>query len=332
MHEAFISGTGALLPERVLTNSDLEKMVDTSDEWITQRTGIRERRVIAEGQTTSDLAVEAARGALAEAGLAPEALDALILATVTPDTYCPAGAVYVQDRLGATKACAFDVSAACTGFIYGTGIGLGFIRSGMYEHVMVIGAEALSRVIDYSDRNSCILFGDGAGAAVLSRAAAGGFGKSHSRVIDVFLRSDGSGSDLIEIPAGGAKRPASAATVAERGHCLRIKGKEVFKFATKVMVELVEKALSRNNLVLNDLSLLIPHQVNYRIIESAQRKLEFPQEKIYLNLEKYGNTSAASIPIALAEAVREGRIRRGNVVLLVAFGAGLTWGYTLIRW
>jgi 3-oxoacyl-[acyl-carrier-protein] synthase-3 len=331
MHEAFISGTGSLLPERVLTNFELEKMVDTSDEWITQRTGIRERRIIDQGKNTSDLAAEAARSAILNAGIAPTDVECIILATVTPDTYCPAGAVYVQKILGASRAFAFDINAACTGFIYGTAVGTSFIRSGAYQHVLVIGAEALSRVVDYTDRNSCILFGDGAGAAVLSRAPAGG-GEKSSRILDSYLRSDGTGHDLIEIPAGGSRSPASAETVAAKGHCLRLKGKEVFKFATKAMVELIETTMARNRVTLSDLDLIIPHQVNFRIIEAAQRKLDIPQEKIFLNLDRYGNTSAASIPIALDEAVRAGRLRRGNLVLLVAFGAGLTWGYNLIRW
>jgi 3-oxoacyl-[acyl-carrier-protein] synthase-3 len=335
MHEVYFSGTGSLLPERVLTNQELERMVDTSDEWITQRTGIRERRIIDKNESTSDIAAAAARKAVLDAGLTPEEIDCIILATVTPDTYCPAGAVYVQKHLGASRAFAFDVNAACTGFIYGTAVGSAFIRSGMHQHVLVIGAEALSRVVDYTDRNSCILFGDGAGAAMLSRAPAGGgsagTGRA-SRIIDCYLRSDGNGHDLIEIPAGGSRTPASAETVAGKAHCLRLKGKEVFKFATKAMVELIETTVARNGIKLSDLDLIIPHQVNYRIIEAAQRKLEIPQEKIFLNLERYGNTSAASIPIALDEAARAGKLRRGDLVLLVAFGAGLTWGYNLIRW
>ena len=254
--------------------------------------------------------------------------------TLTGDYPLPATACLLQDRLGAKNAGAFDVNAACTGFIYAAAVGSAFVRSGMHQHVLVIGAEALSRVVDYTDRNSCILFGDGAGTAVLSRApAAGGdAGSRASRIIDCWLRSDGNGHDLIEIPAGGSRSPASAETVAAKAHCLRLKGKEVFKFATKAMVELIETTVARNGIKTSDLDLIIPHQVNYRIIEAAQRKLEIPQEKIYLNLDRYGNTSAASIPIALDEAARGGRLRRGDLVLLVAFGAGLTWGYNLVRW
>ncbi len=332
MNEVFFAGTGMLLPERVLKNTDLEQMVDTSDEWIVQRTGIRERRLVSEDETTSTLAVEASRQALEEAGLSPTDLDAIILATITPDTQCPACAVYVQNALGAVNACAFDVNAACTGFVYSTALASGLIRSGIHEHVLVIGAEALSRFVDYTDRNTCILFGDGAGAAVLSKAPPADTDGNGSRVIDFYLRSDGARWNLIAIAAGGSRQPASADTVAERMHFLRQNGKEVFKFATKTLVEMVETAASRNGIRVQDLELVIPHQVNYRIIEAALKKLDLPPEKIYLNLERYGNTSAASVPIALHEAVQEGRIQRGDLVLLVAFGAGLTWGYNLIRW
>jgi 3-oxoacyl-[acyl-carrier-protein] synthase-3 len=328
MYQAWFTGTGAALPEKVLTNFDLEKLVDTSDEWITQRTGIRQRRVLREGETTSDLAIRAARQALDDAGIAPEKIGAVIVATLTPDTVCPALAAVAQHGLGAANACAFDINAACTGFVYGTALATSMVQTGLVEHVLLIGAEGLSRVIDFQDRNSCILFGDGAGAAVISRADAG----AASRVIDSVLKADGSASDLIEIPAGGAKLPATRETVEGRQHFLRLKGKEVFKFATKAMVELVEEALSRNGLEISDLDLVVPHQVNYRIIEAALKKLELPEERVYLNLDRYGNTSAASVPIALAEAAREHRLRRGSLLLCVAFGAGMTWGYNLIRW
>ncbi len=331
MNEVYFSGTGSYLPQRVLTNADLERMVDTSDEWITQRTGIRERRIAAEDETTSTMAAAAGRKALAEAGLAPEALNAIILASISPDTLVPAGAVYVQEALGALDAFAFDVNAACTGFIYAVGMASGLIASGMYEHVLAMGAETLSRIVDYKDRNSCILFGDGAGAVVVSRAAPSS-APGRSRLIDCYLRSDGRSWGLIHIPAGGTRRPTSAETVAAREHYLRLNGKEVFKFATRTMVDLVERAVSRNHLTIHDLDLVIPHQVNIRIIEAAQKKLDIPPEKVFLNLDRYGNTSAASVPIALDEAVRSGRLRRGQLVLLVAFGAGMTWGYNLLRW
>jgi 3-oxoacyl-[acyl-carrier-protein] synthase-3 len=332
MNEVFISGTGMLVPDRVLKNSDLEEMVDTSDEWIIQRTGIRERRLVSDGQSTSTLATEASRRALEDAGLSARDLDAIILATITPDTQCPACAVYVQDALGATNACAFDLNAACTGFVYSTAMATGMIQSGLHQNVLVIGAEALSRFVDYTDRNTCILFGDGAGAAVLSKAPQEGANGTGSRVLDSYLRSDGARWDLISIEGGGSRHPASEETVAERLHYLRQNGKEVFKFATKTLVELITRAVTKNGIAIQDLAMVIPHQVNYRIIEAALKKIDLPRERIYLNLQRYGNTSAASVPIALSEAVQEGRIQRGDLVLLAAFGAGLTWGYNLIRW
>ena len=328
MYECRIAGTGRYVPEKVLTNTDLEKIVETSDEWIIKRTGIRERRIAAEDQSTSDLALEAARMALDRAGIAAEDLDAIILATLTPDTYCPAGACYVQNLLGATNACAFDLSAACTGFVYGITVGASLVRTGVHKNVLVLGAETLSRFIDYTDRNTCILFGDGAGAAVLSRAEEGG----DSRLLDHYLRSDGGGTELIIMPGGGARRPSSHDTVDGKLHFLSMQGNDVFKFATKSMQTLIETAIERNGLSADDLDLVVPHQVNSRIIDTVLRKVDIPEEKIYLNLQRYGNTSAASVPMALHEAVEEGRIQEGSLVLLVAFGAGLTWGYNLVRW
>jgi len=328
MFEAYVSWTGSYLPERRLTNLELEKMVDTSDEWIVQRTGIRERRIAAREDATSDLAVRAASRALEAAGLGAQDLECIVLASVTPDTYMPAGAVYVQRALGAIQAAAFDISAACTGFIYATTVGTSLIRSGAYRHVLVIGAETLSRVVDFTDRNTCILFGDGAGAAVLSRAEPG----ATSRIVDSYLRADGTGACLIEMPGGGSRVPSTHESVEAKQHFLRMQGKEVFKFATKSMVELIEAALERNRLLPEDLAVVIPHQVNYRIIEAALKKIAIPPERMVLNLERYGNTSAASVPIALDEAVAAGRLKRGDYILLVAFGAGLTWGYNLIRW
>ncbi len=328
MYECRIAGTGRYVPEKVLTNTDLEKIVETSDEWIIKRTGIRERRIAAEDQSTSDLALEAARMALDRAGIAAEDLDAIILATLTPDTYCPAGACYVQNLLGATNACAFDLSAACTGFVYGITVGASLVRTGVHKNVLVLGAETLSRFIDYTDRNTCILFGDGAGAAVLSRAEEGG----DSKLLDHYLRSDGGGTDLIIMPGGGARRPSSHDTVDGKLHFLSMQGNDVFKFATKSMQTLIETAIERNGLSADDLDLVVPHQVNSRIIDTVLRKVDIPEEKIYLNLQRYGNTSAASVPMALHEAVEEGRIQEGSLVLLVAFGAGLTWGYNLVRW
>ena len=328
MYECRIAGTGRYVPERILSNKELEGMVDTSDEWIVQRTGIRERHIAAEDESTSDLALQAARSALQQAGLDPLDLDAIILATLTPDTYCPAGACYVQKLLGAENACAFDLSAACTGFVYGITVGSSLVRAGVHSNVLVIGAETLSRFIDYSDRNTCILFGDGAGAAVLSRAEEG----SESRLLDHYLRSDGSGTDLIIMPGGGSRQPASAGTVEGKKHFLTMQGSDVFKFATRSMQVLIETAIERNGISISDLDLVVPHQVNSRIIDTVLRKIDLPEDKIYLNLQRYGNTSAASVPMALHEAAEEGRIEKGNLVLLVAFGAGLTWGYNLVRW
>lgn len=328
MYECRVAGTGRYVPEKVLTNADLERMVETSDEWIVKRTGIRERRIAAENESTSDLGLEAARMALNNAGLEPGDLDAIILATLTPDTYCPAGACYVQHLLGAVNACAFDLSAACTGFVYGITVGSSLVRTGLHRNVLVIGAETLSRFIDYTERNTCILFGDGAGAAVLSRAEEG----SEARTIDHYLRSDGAGTDLIIMEGGGARRPSTHATVDEKLHFLSMQGNDVFKFATKSMQTLIETALERNGISIDDLDLVIPHQVNSRIIDSVLRKIDLPKDKIYLNLERYGNTSAASVPMALHEAVEEGRVQSGSLILLVAFGAGLTWGYNLVRW
>lgn len=328
MYECRIAGTGRYVPERILSNKELEGMVDTSDEWIVQRTGIRERHIAAEDESTSDLALQAAQSALQQAGLDPLDLDAIILATLTPDTYCPAGACYVQNLLGAENACAFDLSAACTGFVYGITVGSSLVRAGVHSNVLVIGAETLSRFIDYSDRNTCILFGDGAGAAVLSRAEEG----SESRLVDHYLRSDGSGTDLIIMPGGGSRQPASAGTVEGKKHFLTMQGSDVFKFATRSMQVLIETAIERNGISISDLDLVVPHQVNSRIIDTVLRKIDLPEDKIYLNLQRYGNTSAASVPMALHEAAEEGRIEKGNLVLLVAFGAGLTWGYNLVRW
>ena len=328
MHRCSIQGTGAYLPEKRLTNADLEQLVDTNDEWIVQRTGIRERRIASDSECTSDLAYEAAKVALEAAEVKPGDVDAIILATVTPDTYCPAAAVYVQEKLGAGTAGAFDLSAACSGFVYGLSLGSSMIATSMAERVLVIGAETLSRYVDYEDRGTCILFGDGAGAVLLARSSE----TSGSYVADSFIQSDGAGAELIDIPGGGARLPATHDTVDARQHFLRVQGREVFKFATRVIVELVERALERNGLSLDDIKLLVPHQANFRIIEAALRRLNLPEERCFLNLERYGNTSGAAVPIALHEAVTEGRLERGDWVLLLGFGAGLTWGYNLIKW
>lgn len=328
MFSCSIAGTGAYVPEKRLTNFDLEKIVDTSDEWIVKRTGIRERRIADATQSTSDLAIQAAQRALESAELDPSDIGAIILATCTPDTILPAGAVYVQAALGAGTAAAFDVSAACTGFVYGVTIGSSMVSAGVCDNVVVIGAETLSRIIDYEDRNTCILFGDGAGAVVLRRTEEG----ATSGIVDNFVRAEGGGRELIAMPAGGARLPASPETIEARQHFIRMQGREVFKFATKTIVDLIETALERNNLKPEDLTLVVPHQVNHRIVEAALKKIALPPDRIYLNLERYGNTSAASVPLGLSEAVDAGRVERGDWVLLLAFGAGVTWGYNLLRW
>jgi len=326
-YRARIIGTGSFLPPRVLTNHDLERMVDTSDEWVTQRTGIKERRVVEPGTPTSALALEAAREALAAAGVGPEDISLIVLATITPDTLLPATACWVQDRLGATHAGALDVAAACSGFLYALSIAVTHVHANPQEKVLVIGAETLSYITDFTDRTSCILFGDGAGAAVVARSddPAVGFGP-------FALGSDGSGAEMMIVPAGGSLRPASHQTVDERLHYMKIRGREVYRFAVTKMVEMVAWAMEEGGITADDLKLIIPHQVNVRILEAAAKRLQVPMEKIYIDIERYGNTSAASVPIALDEAVRAGKLEPGDPVVLVAFGGGLTWAACSLRW
>lgn len=324
---ATIAGVGSCVPDRVITNADLEKMVDTTDEWIRTRTGIRERRVVAGDQATSDLAVEAARRALAEARLDPADLDLIIVATVTPDMPFPATACIVQNRLGATRAAALDLETACSGFVYGLATGAQFIESGLYNNVLVIGAETLSKIVDWTDRRTCVLLGDGAGAAVLQPAA-----EPDQGLLAFHLGADGGGADLLKQPAGGSRMPASEETVRSGLHYVYMNGREVFKFAVKVMGEAAQAALDKCGLSFADVDYYIPHQANYRIIESSARRFGLPMERVFVNIDRYGNTSSASIPVALDEALTEGRIRPGDLVLLVAFGGGLTWGAAVCRW
>ena len=323
---AHVVGWGKYVPGRVLTNDDLSRMVDTSDEWIRTRTGIRERHVAEDGETTASTAIRAARQALEVAGLRPAQLDLIVVATVTPDYLFPAAACLVQDALGATHAAAFDLSAGCSGFVYGLSIAAHLVSAGVYRTVLVIGAETLSRITDWTDRATCVLFGDGAGAVVLQA------GEDEGGVLATLLGADGSGGDLLRLPAGGSRNPASHQTVAEGLHFIQMKGREVFRFAVRVMPAATQQVLEMAGLSLADLNLLIPHQANQRIIEAAARALDLPPEVVYSNLERYGNTSAASIPIALSEAVEEGRIQPGDLVVCVGFGAGLTWGAAAIRW
>lgn len=323
---AHVVGWGKYVPQRMLTNDDLAQMVDTSDGWIRTRTGIAERRIVTDGETTFSMALQASRRALEVAGLKPSQLDLIIVATVTPDHAFPATACLLQDALGATHAAAFDLSAGCTGFVYGFSVAADLISAGAYENALVIGAETLSRIIDWSDRATCILFGDGAGAVVLRANGADG------GVLSTVLGADGSGGDLLYLPAGGSKQPASHRTVAERLHCVKMKGREVFRFAVRAMPAATRQVLEQAGLKVSDMNLLIPHQANQRILEASTRALKLPPEAVFSNLERYGNTSAASIPIALCEAVEEGRIQRGDLVVCVGFGAGLTWGAAAIRW
>ena len=323
-----IVGWGMYVPPRVITNDDLAKIVDTSDEWIRTRTGIRERHIVDKpSETTATLAARAARAALDKAGLPASALDMIILSTSSPEHIFPATACIVQDAIGATNAGAFDLSAACSGFVYGLAMAHGLIVSGQAETVMVIGAETLSRLVDWSDRNTCVLFGDGAGAVILQASDQPG------GVLASVLGADGSGAYLLSLPAGGSRLPASVETVRNGDHYIKMDGKAVFRFATRVMAEATRQVVERAGLTLDDVELIVPHQANIRIIESSVvRQLKFPREKVFINLDRYGNTSTASIPIALVEAVEAGRVQPGDHIVLVGFGAGLTWAAALIEW
>lgn len=321
-----IVGTGMCVPPKVVTNSDLARMVETSDEWIISRTGIRERRVVHESQASSDIGAVAATEALQRASLGAEDVDLIILATLSPDMLCPSTACIVQERIGAKRAAAFDISAACSGFIYGLSVARGAIVSGEASTVLVIGAEVTSKFVDWKDRGTCILFGDGAGAAVV-RASADGRG-----ILGTVLGSDGGKAWMIDIPGGGSRMPASEASVAGRQHFLRVKGQDVFKAGVRAMTKTVREVLKKCDVSQDEVSLFIPHQANRRIVEAIVDALDFPMERVFLNLEKYGNTSAASIPMAMHEAVLAGRLKPGDVVCAVTFGSGLTWGAAVIRW
>ncbi|MBX9660919.1 MAG: ketoacyl-ACP synthase III [Nitrospiraceae bacterium] len=320
-----ITGTGSYAPSRVMTNTELERMVATSDDWIRERTGIRERHIAASGEACSDLAVQAGRRALEAAGLAASDLDMILVATCTGDYPLPATACLVQHQLGATKAAACDLSAACCGFVYALSVADAYVRTGM-RHVLVIGSEVMSAITDWSDRNTCILFGDGAGAAVVSAS------DGERGILSTHLRSDGSLCELITVPAGGSRTPLSEQVVAERAHFIKMKGNETFKVAVRTLEEIARETLAANQLQVEDLDLYVPHQANMRILKAVMERLGLPLEKVMVNLERYGNTSAASIPIALDEAVRAGRVQDGSLVMLGAFGAGLTWASALIRW
>jgi 3-oxoacyl-[acyl-carrier-protein] synthase-3 len=320
-----ITGLASYAPERVLTNDDLARMVATSDEWIRTRTGIRERRIAAPEQATSDLSLPACEQALAQAGVAASELDLLIVATITPDTLFPSTATTLTDRLGATRAAAFDLSAGCTGFMYGLAQGYGAIKAGLAQRVLVVGADTLTRVTDWSDRSTCVLFGDGAGAAVLEEVDEGGF-------LDFELGAEGSGGNQLIMRAGGSRLPASTETVAARQHYIEMNGREVFKFATRILVASAEAALEAVGKTIGEVDLYVPHQANLRIIDHAAKKLGVEEERVFVNVDRYGNTSSASIPLALVDARVEGRLREGDLVLMTGMGAGLTWGSSLITW
>jgi len=321
-----IIGTGSYLPERVLTNAELEKSVETTDEWITTRTGIRERRIAAEGESTSDLAAKAAQAAMENAGITADEIDLIIVATITPDMFFPSTACFVQTKIGARQAACFDVSAACAGFLYALEIAQQFITSHTYDTILVIGAEKLSSIVDWTDRNTCVLFGDGAGAAIL-RHRGGGHG-----VVSTYMASDGGLADILYIPGGGSRTPVTKDNADQRLNCIKMNGKETYKHAVISMLDAATRALADSNLKPSDLACIIPHQANLRIIEAIAGRMHVPMERFMINLDRYGNTSAAAVAIALDEANRNGRMKVGDYVLLVVFGGGLTWASSVIQW
>jgi 3-oxoacyl-[acyl-carrier-protein] synthase-3 len=323
---AHITGWGMAVPSKVLTNADLEKIVDTDDEWIQSRTGIRQRHIVNDEESTASLAMDAALNALRVANLNPSDIELIIVSTSSPEHIFPATACLVQDRIGATHAGAFDLSAACSGFIFALNMATQAIRSGSIQNAVVIGAETLSRFVNWEDRNTCILFGDGAGAFVLQA------GEEPGGLLTAVMRSDGSGGDLLSLPAGGSRMPASADTILNKQHTIHMNGREVFRFATRVIAQATREAIAAAQLKIADIQLVIPHQANLRIIEAAMRGLEIPIEQCFINIERYGNTSTASIPIATCEAIQQGRLQAGNNTVFVGFGAGLTWGAALVRW
>ncbi len=323
---AHIVGWGMAVPQRVVTNHELAQFVETSDEWIVTRTGIRERRVAGPQESTATLSIAAAEEALAVAGIAPREVDLILVATVTPEHLFPSTACLVQDALGASRAGAFDLLAGCSGFIYGLHVAAAAIRAGTHNVALVIGAETLSRIVNWRDRNTCVLFGDGAGAVVLRGSDVPG------GVLASLIRADGSGGELLILPAGGSRLPISEAVVRDGCHFVRMNGREVFRFATRVMEKATREVVAQAGLRLEDVDLIIPHQANIRIIEAAAKGLGLPMDRFFVNIDRYGNTSSASIPIALCEAVQQGRLKPGDRMVMVAFGAGLTWAAALVQW
>ena len=328
MTRSAILGTGSYVPEKVLTNADLEKMVDTSDHWIRERTGIRERRVAGPELAASDLGIPAAKSALAAAGMDPKDIDLIIFTTLTPDTMCPAAACWLQAGIGADKAAAFDLNAACSGFIYGLQAADAYVRSGLMRNVLLVSVDVMTRVIDWSDRGTCVLWGDGAGAVVLGAAKDGRKG-----VIDSLIRSDGREAELIYTAGSGSRlSPITPQAVQNHDHTLKMKGQETFKTAVRCFIDVCVETLERNGMKLSDVDVFIPHQANLRIIEAVAKRLRLSMDRIIVTVDKYGNMSSATIPVALDEWVREGKIRRGDNVLMAAFGGGLTWGASLVEW
>jgi 3-oxoacyl-[acyl-carrier-protein] synthase-3 len=320
-----ITGIGSYAPQRVMKNDELAQIVDTSDEWIVERTGIRERRVAAPEEALSDLARPAAEAALGQAGLQASSVDLIIVATVTPDMLFPSTGAILADQLGAKDAAAYDLSAGCTGFVYALVQAHGMVASGLVEHALVVGGDVLSKVVDWEDRSTCVLFGDGAGAVVLERVPDGGF-------LGFELGADGSGGPQLYMPAGGSRAPATAETVAARQHYAKMNGREVFKFATRVLVDSAEKVLDECDVPVEEIDVYVPHQANVRIIDHARKKLGIPEERTVVNVDRFGNTSSGSIPLALGDAESDGRLKEGEMVLMTGMGAGLTWGSALIEW
>jgi 3-oxoacyl-[acyl-carrier-protein] synthase-3 len=323
---AKIVGIGYYLPEHILSNVDFEKMVDTTDEWIVTRTGIRERHIAAEDQASCDLAFDASKKALEDADVEPDELDLIIVGTVTPDMIVPSAACVLQDRLGAAKSAAFDINAACSGFVYGLCVADSMISHGKYRTVLVVGVETLSRITDYEDRATCVLFGDGAGAAVLQPCPAG------EGILSTFMRGNGSYAELLYLPGGGSLRPLNEKRLKNGEQYLKMKGNDLFKYAVRAMIEASNRVLDEAGMKSKDIDFLIPHQANIRIIEGVRQRLHLPKEKVIVNIEHVGNTSTASIPIALAEAKERGVIKKGDTILMVGFGGGLTWGAVLIKY
>jgi 3-oxoacyl-[acyl-carrier-protein] synthase III len=321
-----ITGTGSFAPPRILTNYDLEKMVDTSDEWIISRSGIRERRIVEDGMVSSDLALEASKIALNEAGLEPDQIDLILVGTVTPDYLLPSTACILQDKLKIKNAAVMDIAAACSGFIYGLSIASAFIAMDQYKNILVIGVETLSKITNWSDRNTCVLFGDGAGAAVVSATT------EEKGILGTFLSGDGSLANLLHISVGGTKVPLTKENIDLKQQYICMEGSEVFKSAVRAMEDAAEHIIQKVGLSPEEIDLLIPHQANIRIIEALAKRLKLPMEKVYVNIDRYGNTSSASVPIALDEARKKGLIKEGSNTVLVAFGAGFTWGSAVIRW